>query len=519
MQEWDMNHEEGVFFMMNEIQEMVFLNKDKYIPPKIEPNTDKDRVCTSQTGDLTKPDRAIDGIFGFGQQGLSVIVQLSSQGIAPDDFSDCLVGNGGGGGILVLGQIIEPTMVYTPLIQSKSQDYLLQQNSMVQDLLILACSHAVSIYTLVPGECIIGNNNTCTIEFSDEVFLMIANLKSSSKRMWRRLQFVSLNSMKQMLSTLRKLLTITIGLSFSWMIFHYGDLLIIHVNLTQENPKPLEVGKTLDMTYSVKWTETNITFARRFEVYLDYHFFEHRIHWFSIFNSFMMVIFLTGLVSTILIRSLRNDYAKYAREDDDLESLERDASKESGWKLVHGDVFRPPCNLVLLSVVVGTGAQLALLILLVILFERSNCDNIDSLLCSQTSFYFGYTAMFCLGLGILCVAVGYLGSNLFVRRIYQNIKYIKMVQEKENVQLKRINTGYEKTKLQLEDHEKKLRAHEVINERENKKFDTEKKMVLRSTVGNFGVEEEKALIGGGPVLPPTTIPSFCSPEHRFHRGF
>ncbi|GJX29534.1 transmembrane 9 superfamily member 1, partial [Tanacetum coccineum] len=37
---------------------------------------------------------------------------------------------------------------------------------------------------------------------------------------------------------------------------------------------------------------------------------------------------------------------------------ERDASEESGWKLVHGDVFRPPRNLVLLLVVVGTGAQL-----------------------------------------------------------------------------------------------------------------------------------------------------------------
>ncbi|KAF2618201.1 hypothetical protein F2Q68_00040628 [Brassica cretica] len=36
----------------------------------------------------------------------------------------------------------------------------------------------------------------------------------------------------------------------------------------------------------------------------------------------------------------------------------------------------------------------------------------------QTSFYFGYTTMFCIGLGILCGAVGFLGSNLFVRRIY-----------------------------------------------------------------------------------------------------
>lgn len=43
-------------------------------------------------------------------------------------------------------------------------------------------------------------------------------------------------------------------------------------------------------------------------------------------------------------------------------------SEESGWKLVHGDVFRIPRGLVLLSALVGTGAQLALLILLVIVF-------------------------------------------------------------------------------------------------------------------------------------------------------
>ncbi|KAL6010671.1 Transmembrane 9 superfamily member 1 [Asimina triloba] len=151
------------------------------------------------------------------------------------------------------------------------------------------------------------------------------------------------------------------------VVVQYNGDQIIHVNLTQDSPKALDVGKTLDLTYSVKWVPTNVTFARRFDVYLDYPFFEHQIHWFSIFNSFMMVIFLTGLVSMILMRTLRNDYAKYAREDDDLESLERDVSEESGWKLVHGDVFRPPRNLVLLSALVGTGSQLAALILLVIL--------------------------------------------------------------------------------------------------------------------------------------------------------
>ncbi|BAT90481.1 Aspartic proteinase-like protein [Vigna angularis] len=72
-----------------------------------------------QTGDLTKSDRAVDGIFGFGQQGMSVISQLSSQGIAPRVFSHCLRGDNTGGGVLVLGEIVEPNIVYTPLVPSQ----------------------------------------------------------------------------------------------------------------------------------------------------------------------------------------------------------------------------------------------------------------------------------------------------------------------------------------------------------------------------------------------------------------
>ena len=61
------------------------------------------------------------------------------------------------------------------------------------------------------------------------------------------------------------------------VIDHISISQIIHVNLTQESPKPLEAGRKLDMTYSIKWIPTNVTFARRFDVYLDYPFFEHQV--------------------------------------------------------------------------------------------------------------------------------------------------------------------------------------------------------------------------------------------------
>ena len=50
----------------------------------------------------------------------------------------------------------------------------------------------------------------------------------------------------------------------------------------------------------------------------------------------MMVIFLVGLVSMILMRTLRKDYARYAKEDD-VEDMDRDLGDEYGWKQVSVD--------------------------------------------------------------------------------------------------------------------------------------------------------------------------------------
>ncbi|KAI3474623.1 hypothetical protein Pfo_029793 [Paulownia fortunei] len=91
---------------------------------------------TSLFGDLTKSDRAVDGIFGFGQQDLSVISQLSSRKITPKVFSHCLKGEGNGGGTLVLGEILDPRIVYTPLVPSQSHYNLYLQNIAVNGQLL-----------------------------------------------------------------------------------------------------------------------------------------------------------------------------------------------------------------------------------------------------------------------------------------------------------------------------------------------------------------------------------------------
>ena len=41
-----------------------------------------------------------------------------------------------------------------------------------------------------------------------------------------------------------------------------------------------------------------------------------QIHWFSIINSCVTVLLLTGFLATILMRVLKNDFLKYSRDDD-----------------------------------------------------------------------------------------------------------------------------------------------------------------------------------------------------------
>ena len=184
----------------------------------------------------------------------------------------------------------------------------------------------------------------------------------------------------------------------------YNGNRIIQVNLTSENPVALTAGANIEFSYTVEWSPTDIPFYNRFYRYLDYDFFEHQIHWFSIFNSFMMVIFLTGIVSLILMRTLRKDYAKYARETGDLDDLDQELD-ESGWKQVHGDVFRPP-QLTLFCALVGTGSQLAAMVAIMILFATA------------TTLYMGRGAIIISFLVVYCLTsliAGYTSGSLYAR--------------------------------------------------------------------------------------------------------
>ena len=95
------------------------------------------------------------------------------------------------------------------------------------------------------------------------------------------------------------------------------------------------------------------------EKYSRYSFLPQHleIHWFSIINSCVTVLLLTGFLATILMRVLKNDFIKYTTGRDDEVGLSEE-SDETGWKYIHGDVFRFPRFTSLFCAVIGVGTQL-----------------------------------------------------------------------------------------------------------------------------------------------------------------
>lgn len=108
-------------------------------------------------------------------------------------------------------------------------------------------------------------------------------------------------------------------------------------------------------TYSVTWEKSPTPWATRWDDYLGTA--DPKIHWFSLINSAVIVIFLSAMLGLIIMRALRKDIARY--NADDAEDLQEDF----GWKLVHGDVFRSPPRFDVLSAMVGSGYQLFWMVL------------------------------------------------------------------------------------------------------------------------------------------------------------
>ncbi|CAG8976848.1 hypothetical protein HYALB_00012666 [Hymenoscyphus albidus] len=209
-------------------------------------------------------------------------------------------------------------------------------------------------------------------------------------------------------------------------------------------------GATLDIpyTYSVYWREDDkIEWAHRWDLYFVNQEEGSRIHWLAIVNSLIISGSLSAIVAMILARTIRGDIKTYKESaledgksklkrrsrpgsgartpklaekamvglleqvgddnnDADVSSDEEALEDVTGWKLLHGDVFRAPAYGYLLAPLVGSGMQLV--------FMAVGLLFLSSLGILNPSFRGGFVSV---GVGLFVFAG--LFSGYFSGRVYK----------------------------------------------------------------------------------------------------
>lgn len=136
-----------------------------------------------------------------------------------------------------------------------------------------------------------------------------------------------------------------------------------------ENPKctdsekkyVMEKNRFISFKYDIEYVESDNSYQHRSEHYYRTLNEQSMIHWFSIINSIILVILLSFILCTILIKALHKDINKYNKISANI--FETDELDDKGWKLVHGDVFRKPRNSTLFSAFIGVGIQIIFMLI------------------------------------------------------------------------------------------------------------------------------------------------------------
>ncbi|CAF3847396.1 unnamed protein product, partial [Rotaria sp. Silwood1] len=139
----------------------------------------------------------------------------------------------------------------------------------------------------------------------------------------------------------------------------------VQVNRCDRTSEPVMFQSTskdveIPFTYSVAFIKNNeINWASRWDYILKSSSPTAHIQWFSILNSLVIILFLSGIVAIILLRILCKGYSRCNQLIG-----AGTAKEEFGWKRIDGDVFRPPQKGMLLSILVGNGVQIAMTFLI-----------------------------------------------------------------------------------------------------------------------------------------------------------
>ncbi|KAI0109540.1 endomembrane protein 70 [Nemania sp. FL0031] len=198
---------------------------------------------------------------------------------------------------------------------------------------------------------------------------------------------------------------------------------------------------TIPYSYSVYFREDNsIEWDRRWDLYFVNQEEGSRIHWLAIINSLIICGLLSGIVIIILSKTIRTDIKGYKEgsmeagrklksgprprspksekpglglleQENDVDNQLDDASDDealedvTGWKLLHGDVFRRPQYGHLLAPLVGSGTQ--------VLFMAIGLISLSAIGILNPSFRGGFLSFGC-GLFVFAgIFSGYFSAKVY----------------------------------------------------------------------------------------------------------
>lgn len=191
----------------------------------------------------------------------------------------------------------------------------------------------------------------------------------------------------------------------------YNGNSIIAANVTSSGHEPISLDNIVNypievkFTYSVKWIETKASADERQTRLKASGFFPKslEIHWLSILNSCVLVFLLIGFVIIILMRVLRNDFARYNISDEEvMDEVDQD---DYGWKIIHADVFRFPGHRALLCSILGNGSQFLALCLGIIIMALFGMFNVHRHGAMNTAAVLLYA--------LTCCVSGYVSNSMY----------------------------------------------------------------------------------------------------------
>jgi transmembrane 9 superfamily member 1 len=155
--------------------------------------------------------------------------------------------------------------------------------------------------------------------------------------------------------------------AFIWKHLHFvieyndEDVIMASVDTAKSqlfNLDDIKHGVPIRFTYDVTWKKSDVTYNNRMHRIEQVRFFPvaYEIRWNAVRNSLVIILIVMLFILVLIRRVLSRDFARYNREEFGLGG-EDGSSVDDGWKLVHGDVFRPPERLSFFCAVVGLGAQ------------------------------------------------------------------------------------------------------------------------------------------------------------------